>query len=272
MDLVTLFMACTVSLGTPGGSPCSGHPRLLRHVIVVAETDPGTTKSPVMTTITASAIDRWQPFIVEAANRFGIPETWIRTVMAAESGGQAVLDGRLITSFAGAMGLMQVMPETYAQMRFRHGLGADPYDPHDNILAGVAFLRAMYDRYGYPGFFAAYNAGPARLDDYLLRGISLPDETLHYLLSISPDLYDAVVAERPDATTRLVAGNPRTVTPPSGRTLFFALGRASIASLPSSLSAVDGQVLSPNSNASGPLSGTLFVPLAGASRAAGDRP
>ena len=270
MDLVTLFMACTVSLGTHGASACSPCPPILRHVIVVAGAD--ARHSPVMTTIAATAIDRWHRFIVEAANRFGIPEAWIRTVMAAESGGQTVLDGRPITSFAGAMGLMQVMPETYTEMRLRHGLGADPYDPHDNILAGVAYLRAMYDRYGYPGFFAAYNAGPARFDDYLLRGISLPDETLHYLHSISPDLYDAVVAERPGATARLVTDDPRTIAPPSGTTLFFALGRASIASLPSPLSAVARHVSSPDSNASGPLSGGLFVPLAGASRAVGDRP
>lgn len=272
MDLVTLFMACTVTLGTHGVSACSPRPPILRYVIVVASADASARHSPVMTTIAASAIDRWHRFIVEAANRFGIPEAWIRTVMAAESGGQTVLDGRPITSFAGAMGLMQVMPETYAEMRLRHGLGADPYDPHDNILAGVAYLRAMYDRYGYPGFFAAYNAGPARLDDYLLRGISLPDETLHYLLSISPDLYDAVVAERPDATARLVAGDPRTIAPPSGRTLFFALGRASIASSSSPLSAVEGRVSSPDSNASGRRSGSLFVPLVGASRTPGDQP
>jgi soluble lytic murein transglycosylase-like protein len=114
-------------------------------------------------------IDRWQDFITEASRRFAVPEFWIRVVMAAESAGQTMLDGRPITSPAGAMGLMQVIPETYAEMRLRHGLGADPYDPRDNILAGTAYLRAMYDRYGNLGFFAAYNVGPARFEGYLQR-------------------------------------------------------------------------------------------------------
>ena len=124
------------------------------------------------------AMDQWEPLIAEASRRFGVPESWIRAVMRAESGGQTMLDGRPITSRAGAMGLMQVMPETYDEMRRRHRLGADPYDPHDNILAGAAYLREMYDRYGYPGFLAAYNAGPERYDDYLMRGRALPQETL----------------------------------------------------------------------------------------------
>jgi soluble lytic murein transglycosylase-like protein len=41
----------------------------------------------------------------------------------------------------GAMGLMQIMPKTWTELRARHGLGADPYDPHDNILAGTAYIR-----------------------------------------------------------------------------------------------------------------------------------
>ena len=43
-------------------------------------------------------IDRWQPFIAEAAARFDIPEAWIRAVMQAESGGRTILDGRPIAS------------------------------------------------------------------------------------------------------------------------------------------------------------------------------
>jgi soluble lytic murein transglycosylase-like protein len=106
-------------------------------------------------------MDLWQPLIAAAAKRFGIPAMWILAVMRAESGGRATLDGRPITSSAGAMGVMQVMPETYREMRQRLSLGADPYDPHDNIFAGAAYLRDMYERFGYPALFAAYNAGPA---------------------------------------------------------------------------------------------------------------
>src|SRR3546814_5093658 len=110
----------------------------------------------------ACDLQRWQPPIAEAARRYALPENWIRAVMRAESAGCTELDGRPITSPAGAMGLMQLMPETWAELRQRHGLGIDPYAPRDNILAGAAYLREMVDRFGVPGAFAAYHAGPAR--------------------------------------------------------------------------------------------------------------
>src|SRR3546814_12959328 len=95
--------------------------------------------------------------IEEAVRRFGIPAAWIRAVMRAESAG----DVRAISS-AGAMGLMRIMPGTWAELRVRHRLGRNPYDPRDNILAGAAYLRELSDRYGSPGFLAAYTAGPVR--------------------------------------------------------------------------------------------------------------
>lgn len=119
-------------------------------------------------------------YIEEAAQRFGIPAAWIRAVMHAESRG----DMRAISS-AGAMGLMQIMPDTWAELRVRHRLGRDPYDPRDNILAGAAYLREMYDRYGSPGFLAAYNAGPGRYEEYL-AGRPLPAETRAYVAALLP--------------------------------------------------------------------------------------
>jgi soluble lytic murein transglycosylase-like protein len=134
---------------------------------------------------TDAPFDHWQRFLTEAALRFNVPEAWIRAVMQAESGGQTMLNGRPITSRAGAMGLMQVMPGTYEELRRAQGLGPDPYDPRDNILAGTAYLRAMYDRYGYPSLFAAYNAGPDRYDEHLHDGRPLPAETRAYLATIA---------------------------------------------------------------------------------------
>ncbi len=72
-------------------------------------------------------------------------------LMRVESGGKEYLNGNLITSGAGAMGLMQVMPGTYDELRDRYNLGDDPFDPHDNIMAGVAYMREMYELYGSPG-------------------------------------------------------------------------------------------------------------------------
>ena len=95
----------------------------------------------------------WDALIDEAARRFAVPPSWVRGVMQIESGGRTMLNGRPITSAAGAMGLMQVMPATFAAMAERYGLGSDPYDPRANILAGTAFLREMYDRYGGRALF-----------------------------------------------------------------------------------------------------------------------
>lgn len=119
--------------------------------------------------------------IAEASQRFGVPEVWIRAVMRVESAGDPAA-----TSHAGAMGLMQVMPGTYAELRARYGLGANPYDPRDNILAGTAYLRDMHDRYGSAGFLAAYNAGPGRWEDHVYRGRSLPAETVAYMARLGP--------------------------------------------------------------------------------------
>jgi membrane-bound lytic murein transglycosylase B len=128
-----------------------------------------------------AAIDPYAAFIAEAAQRFGIPAAWIRAVMRVESHG----DRRAVSS-TGAMGLMQIMPETWAALRARYGFGRDPFDPHDNILAGAAFLREMRDRYGSPGFLAAYNAGPGRYEDYRDRHRPLPAETVAYVAALVP--------------------------------------------------------------------------------------
>ncbi len=152
--------------------------------------------------------------IAHASARFGVPTAWIAAVMTAESGGRTHLAGRPIVSSAGAIGLMQVMPGTYAELARRHGLGPDPALPRDNILAGAAYLSELHARFGYPGLFAAYNAGPARYAAHLRDGNPLPTETRAYLAALSttpaaPDMPPAVV---------------------SGMRLFFPLGRALVPS------------------------------------------
>lgn len=181
-----------------------------------------------VTLAAADPVGRWEPLIAEASRRFGIQAAWIRAVMRAESAGQTTLNGRPITSSAGAMGLMQVMPETYREMRQSLGLGTDPYDPRDNILAGTAFLRAMYDRFGYPGLFAAYHAGPEHFDAWLRRGTSLPAETLGYLRRIGSGIAENVLAMGAAGSSDSMrsASSGAQITPEfwSGRVLFFVLG------------------------------------------------
>lgn len=121
--------------------------------------------------------------VAEASQRFGIPARWIYAVMRTESAGRI---GAI--SSVGAMGLMQLMPATWARQRARFGLGADPFDPRDNIMAGTSYLREMYDSYGATGFLAAYNAGPGRYEDWRDRGRPLPSETRAYVARIAPML------------------------------------------------------------------------------------
>ena len=158
MDILNLFVGCSLFVATP----CKSAPE------------------------TPKTINQWQPMVSQAASLFALPEAWVNAVMAQESAGRLTLKGRPITSKAGAMGLMQLMPKTYADLQRQYGLGADAYAPRDNILAGTAYLRQMYTRYGYPGMFAAYNAGPGRFDAYLSGRRPLPDETIAYLSAIAP--------------------------------------------------------------------------------------
>jgi soluble lytic murein transglycosylase-like protein len=134
-------------------------------------------------------IDRWSPLIAAASERFDVPATWIRAVVQIESGGRTMSNEiQPITSRVGAMGLMQLMPDTYREMRADYGLGSNPYNPHDNVFAGAAYLRWLYVKYGYPAMFAAYNDGPGHLEDRLLRGRLLPVETRNYITRIVSEL------------------------------------------------------------------------------------
>ena len=131
-------------------------------------------------------LNRWSPLVAEASQRVGISESWIKAIMHIESGGRTVQHGdQPITSHAGAMGLMQLMRGTYDEMRAQYGLGADPYNPHDNVVAGAAYLKWLYRKYGFPNMFAAYNGGPGKLEDHLSNGAPLPDETVNYIASVT---------------------------------------------------------------------------------------
>jgi soluble lytic murein transglycosylase-like protein len=190
-----------------------------------------------------AALDRWRSLVEEASRRFGVPQDWIRSVMAAESAGQTRSGGRPIVSPAGAMGLMQLMPGTWRVLRSRYGLGDDPFDPHDNILAGAAYLRDLYGAFGFPGLFAAYNAGPARFTAYRDSGRALPAETERYLAQVSAPA---------SAAARV----------PSGVALFFALGRSQFRAPPS--------IPQPGLRLFFPLHGTDAVPVTGDAGAGAD--
>lgn len=125
---------------------------------------------------TIARAQHFDDLVRQAAEQNAIPATWVRAVLQAESAGDphAVSD-------AGAMGLMQIMPGTWKDVRRTLNLGNDPFDPRDNIAAGAAYLRWLHDRYGDAGFLAAYNAGPGRYDEHLATGRPLPAETISYV-------------------------------------------------------------------------------------------
>ena len=128
------------------------------------------------------------------------------------------------------MGLMQLMPGTWLETKAKLGLGSDPFNPRDNILAGTAYLRMMYDRFGYPGLFAAYNAGPARYTAYLAGARKLPVETRAYVSSVAGEGHPmpisatppaSIFAVHPGATGRPYVAEKSAAAPPPG--LFFKL-------------------------------------------------
>lgn len=149
-------------------------------------------------------LHRWDPLIAAASKRFGVPENWIRAVMRQESGGRTMLaQDKKITSPVGALGLMQVMPGTYDEMREQYALGADPFVPADNINAGAAYLRWLHHKYGYPAMFAAYNAGPGKLEQHLTRGVTLPAETQNYVKGVTSSIKSVALNTPPAHLIRL---------------------------------------------------------------------
>lgn len=161
--------------------------------------------------------DPWGPYVVAAATEFDVPERWIREVMRVESGGREDA-----ISPVGAMGLVQVMPATYEELRSRYNLGDDPFHPRDNIRAGTAYMREMYDRFGSPGFLAAYNAGPRGLERWLYENRPLPDETRRYVAMIAPRIRgiypsNAVSPHNLASVPETIAPGPRYATRRGGR-------------------------------------------------------
>ena len=120
-------------------------------------------------------------FVAEAARRFDLPATLLQAVIRAESGG----DARAVSP-AGTLGLMQIAPDVWSEARAKLELAADPFDPHDNILAGAAYLRALRDRFGTPGFLAAYRLGPEPYQALLKSGRALPGEAQDYVAALAP--------------------------------------------------------------------------------------
>jgi len=142
----------------------------------------------------------WSGLILDASERYGIPPAWIIAIMTEETGlwSDDPADQASKVSYAGARGLMQIMPAT-ARL-----FGADPdamFDPASNIDVGVALLAELRDRRGgeLPEMAAAYNSGSvcspgknqwnlAMADDYAGNVIRWNNAAVMYLSLRRPHL------------------------------------------------------------------------------------
>ena len=215
---------------------------LLLSGLAVANVMPAVTIAQSAPIASASASDPYATHITEAATRFRLPPVWIRAVMRTESAG----DPRAISP-KGAMGLMQIMPATWAELRARHRLGADPYDVRDNIIAGSGYIRELLDRYGSPGWIAAYNVGPGRYDE-ALNGSPLPAETRAYVATVASAIGSGgtlMAAADPLAWTR----SPLFITQPDRRSAVNSIpAERSSVTAPNAAPARDLSVVAPRSD------------------------
>jgi membrane-bound lytic murein transglycosylase B len=170
-------------------------------------------------------MNRWQPLVQQASKKFGMPAAWIRVVIQMESGGRTMIaEDKQITSKVGAVGLMQLMPDTYKDMRKQYKLGANPFNPHDNIMAGAAYLKWLHGKYGFPAMFVAYNDGPGNLEAKQTKGRALPAETRNYVSKICATLGVAVPAVGGSSHKDLVK-----LTRPNGKAVW--IDRTAVASV-----------------------------------------
>ena len=115
--------------------------------------------------------------IQAASEKFGVDPRLLSAVAETESGGN-----QDAVSAAGAIGVMQLMPDTAA------GLGVNPYDKQQNIEGGAKYIRQMLDTFGgdVQKAVAAYNAGPQAVRDY--GGVPPYRETQNYVNKVM-DIY-----------------------------------------------------------------------------------
>lgn len=197
----TFPLPSSFAIGRHGHSAPSGRSRAVAHqaarllvlaALCVLAGCAGPRRSYAPPVASDNALNQWTPYVQEASQRFTIPQSWIRAIMRQESGGHQYLHGHLTRSIHGAVGLMQIKPDTYAELAGRYHLGSDPYDPHDNIMAGSGYIRELYNRFGSPDFAGAYSCGPQCMSNHRTRGAPLPSYAVAYLAAVSPHLNDPV--------------------------------------------------------------------------------
>ena len=139
-------------------------------------TMPIPTPAPAVATAPVPKPQTPEDLAAQAAKKYLLPDSFVRSVMRAESGFQPNA-----VSPKGAIGLMQLMPDTARE------LGVDPRNPSQNVDGGAQYLRALLAKYeNDPNqvllALAAYNAGPGAVDRY--HGVPPYRETREYILRV----------------------------------------------------------------------------------------
>jgi len=163
----TLLAAAAVALPHQV-KPESLNPAWLRPPIAVVTTT-------IDSVVAIPAPHAYDDYIREASTRYGVDATLIRSVMQTESAFDA-----LAVSRAGAMGLMQLMPEVALELGVE-----DPFDPRQNVMGGAKYLRRLLNLYkgNVPLALASYNAGATNVAQY--GGVPPFPETQNYVKQIT---------------------------------------------------------------------------------------
>ena len=150
---------------------------------------------------------KYEDVVIREAERIGLDPSLAVHVLYKETGN--LKNPESARSKAGAIGVMQLMPRTAKE------LGVDPLNPEENIRGGVTYLKQMYDKYQDPTLaFAAYNAGPGRVDKALKSGqgiASLPRETQNYVVA-NRMAGGGIVAFQDGGLNRPFTTDPRGIT------------------------------------------------------------
>jgi soluble lytic murein transglycosylase-like protein len=127
-------------------------------------------------------VQRLAQHILLLCRKYQLDVSFVLGMIQAESGFHA-----RIVSEAGAVGLMQIMPAT-AQVILRDKISAAMLmDPFTNVRAGIAYLAYLRDRYqGFSPYYvlAAYNLGPAKLDELRAKRPFHPNKSQRYFESV----------------------------------------------------------------------------------------
>ena len=127
-------------------------------------------------------LNAWDDYLYQASITHSVPFALLKAICTAESAMNPT-----IVSHAGAIGLMQLMPQTAKQ------LGVDPWDPQQNVDGGASYIRKQIDTFGtYELALAAYNAGPANVRKY--DGIPPFEETQTYVKRVM-EYYDLFLSK-----------------------------------------------------------------------------